>query len=372
MGRTVLAEIPMLFYLLSGYTLFLLSSYKSIWFALLAVVFWGIALVTKLQVLPFWTISLALPLTIMLFKRRWKIAGLLAFGLGGSLLISKMLPWVEQLLLQGYTLPRIPLRGLYNFTALVPLGSNRWDALERTFIFGLPTLLGLLYESWKLIKDHQGAFTGDFREVVKLTLIFLAGSWFAWYLLLSVGWARYLFPVTFVGSIFVAAMLRDLTADFSILPTIQRGAAALKLSPFSWQNLGALLAVILTAWSLPTTVKRLYDLYFIIPDSSAREVAHFLNTQTPSNALIETYESELHFLLNRSYHYPPDQTHVDLHLRNLGRHMSITYNPLAADPQYLVIGHLGPGSELYQPILASGAFRFVRTYGSYTVYERVR
>src|SRR5712692_1203021 len=112
MGRTVLAEIPMLFYLLTGYTCFLLSTYWSIYFIFLALLFWGIALITKAQVLPFWTISLALPLLVTLFKRQWKFAGLLAVGLGASLLVSQCLLLLEQFLLRGHTLPKTHLSGL--------------------------------------------------------------------------------------------------------------------------------------------------------------------------------------------------------------------------------------------------------------------
>jgi hypothetical protein len=210
------------------------------------------------------------------------------------------------------------------------------------------------------------------QEVVRLALLALAGSWFAWYLFLSVGWSRYLFPVTFIGSFFAAAVLRDLTDDFSLSSTIKRGASTLRRAHFSWQNSGALLAVILTVWSLSITIKGLYYTHFIFPDSSVIEVVHFLNTQTPSNSLIETYESELHFLLNRLYHYPPDQVSVDLNLRNRGRDITINYDPLTADPDYLVIGSYGHGSRLYNPVLTSGAFRLLRTYGGYDVYERVR
>src|SRR5213594_705464 len=55
-GRTVLAELPMLFYLLLGYTFFFLALNRSARFIPAALVFWGIALITKAQLLPFWTI----------------------------------------------------------------------------------------------------------------------------------------------------------------------------------------------------------------------------------------------------------------------------------------------------------------------------
>src|SRR3989442_10837886 len=180
MGRTVLAEMPMLFYLLSGYVFFLLTFHKP-WFILFALFCWGVSLITKAQVLPFWTISLFLPLMIMLRRRDWKAAGLLAVSLGGSLLASRMLLWLQQLLLQVHTLPNTPPHGVYDFTALVPLMPNRLHALEITLVTGLPTLLSLFYAAWKYIKNSLSVSPGEVREVVRLALIFLTGSWFAWY-----------------------------------------------------------------------------------------------------------------------------------------------------------------------------------------------
>src|SRR5713226_5659326 len=86
-GRLVMAEIPMFFYLLGGYTGFLLTLGRSLWFMPMAAAFWGVALVTKGQVLPFWTISLLLPMVAALFKRQWKIAALLTILLLASFIM---------------------------------------------------------------------------------------------------------------------------------------------------------------------------------------------------------------------------------------------------------------------------------------------
>jgi hypothetical protein len=89
--------------------------------------------------------------------------------------------------------------------------------------------------------------------------------------------------------------------------------------------------------------------------------------------LIETYESELFFLLKRRYHYPPDQVHVELIRRNsLGERVSITYDPLAEHPDYLVVGPQSKFWDLYDPYLRTGAFRLVRDYSRYQIYERAR
>ncbi|NOZ06781.1 MAG: hypothetical protein GXP41_10625, partial [Chloroflexi bacterium] len=86
----------------------------------------------------------------------------------------------------------------------------------------------------------------------------------------------------------------------------------------------------------------------------------------------ETYDSELFFLLNRRYHYPPDQIHVDLIRRAPRQDVPIDYDPLAADPDYLVVGPFSRGWHLYDPVLEAGAFRLIRNYGRYKIYERVR
>ena len=93
----------------------------------------------------------------------------------------------------------------------------------------------------------------------------------------------------------------------------------------------------------------------------------------PPTTRVETYESELHFLLNRPYHYPPDQLHVELNRRSLlGQETPVIYDPLSSDPDILVVGTFARGNDLYAPVLASGAFRPILRDETYEVYQRVR
>ena len=101
MGRQVLGEMPMLFYLLAGYACFLLALQRPLWL-MLAVISWGITLIAKAQVLPFWTVSLLLPFLIMLYRQRWRLAVLLSLGLLGSLTVSRGLYWLQQLVMRNY------------------------------------------------------------------------------------------------------------------------------------------------------------------------------------------------------------------------------------------------------------------------------
>lgn len=373
MGRQVLGEMPALFYLLAGYACFLSALHRPLWFMPLATVFWGISLNTKAQVLPFWTVSLLIPSLIALFKRRWRFAGPLVVGLLGSFAVSRLLLLLQQLVLRDYTTPRTPIYGLYDVTALVPIFRNRVLALTAVLMFGLPLLLGLCYGAWKLIRDRDRAVLNLDSEIVRQALLVLAGSWFVWYVCLSNGVPRYLFPSVFVGSIFVAALLYDLTDRFSLTFIIKHGGFALRHLRFNQQSAGALVATVLIALTFPTTMRILYRSYFTNADTSSLQAANFLNTQTATGALIETYDSELFFLLDRRYHYPPDQISIELIRRTLlGQDAAVAYDPLAADPDYLVVGPFSRIWQLYDPVLATGAFRLIRTYSRYKVYERIR
>jgi hypothetical protein len=370
MGRQVLAEMPMLCYLLAGYACLLPALRRPLRFLPLAILCWGVALITKAQALPFWAVSLAVPLAAMLVLRRWRAAGLLAISLAGGLAMARALPWLWSVLLRGHSLPGTPVNGLYEVLALVPNLSNRIFALGNALAFGLPAALGLVYAAWRTPRSRDAWSIQLDREIVRLALLMLAGSWYAWFIVLSVGVPRYLFPATFVASIFAAALLGDLTERFSLTATLRRAAGLFRQG---WRGAGAWIAIVLVAISVPITIQTIGRFYIANSDRSAFQVADFLNNQTPDGTLIETYESELHFLLDRPYHYPPDQLHVELNRRSLlGQYIAITYDPLAANPDYLVVGTFSAGNRLYEPFIAAGPFRAIQTYGVYTIYKRVR
>ncbi len=377
MGLQVLAEMPMLFYVLAGYACFLLTLRRSLWFLPLAILGWGIALITKAQLLPFWAVALGAALGAVLLKRQWRMAGLWIIALGGAFATAKLLVLAQGILLQGHTLPVTPIQGLYQLTALVLRPANRLLALRNGLILGLPTLLGLGYgawEAWRWLRWNETTAESTDLASVRLSLLVLAGSWFAWYVLLSVGWLRYLFPAIFLGSFFVAAFLYHLTGHLRAM-LCSRGVPR-QQSRQTWrQRSGEGLAIFLVMITSILTIPNMYSAYPLYEQDnhSAQQVVDFLHSHTAADALIETYDSELHFLLNRRYHYPPDQAHVDMNRRfSLQEDVPVDYDPLAADPDYLVVGLFGHRWQVYTKVIADGSFRPLRTIGRYEVYERVR
>lgn len=371
-GRQVLAELPMLTYLLAGYLGCLLALSGRGGWLLLAIVGWGVGIVSKAQALPFWLVSLLLPLLLALWQRQWRTAALLALGLAGAYGCARALLVGQALLLQGQTLPTTPLHGLVAVVAVVPYGFVRLFVLQMVLTFGLPVLLGLGYAAAQALRQLP-TLTHTPAATIRLALLLFAGSWYGWYTLLSIGSLRYLFPATFVGSLFLAALLAELTGRFDLHATLRAATGLLRRQTPPRRGLAAWAAILLCAAALPLTALSIVREYGFVADTATRDVAAYLHRETPPDALIETYDSELHPLLERRYHYPPDQVHVELMRRSIqGPGVVVPYDPLAADPDYLVVGTFNRRWQLYDPVLNTGAFRQVAQFGQYAVYQRVR
>ncbi len=375
MARQVLAEIPMLFFILGGYACFYLVLSRSVWFIPLAVLLWAIGAITKAQALPFLTASLILPLGLTIWSRQWKSASLIAGGLVSSFLTAEALLWLQKLVLVEQNSARSPLPGIYSVVAFVPDLEIRWLALQVS-LFLLPTILGVLYEARKsLTLNHWSRMKSDV-DVLRVTMLGFTASWLGWYMFSSNAYPRYAAPASFVGSIFVAKLLRDLIDN--------------KVEVFSWKKANkpdapkllhgrlspelSLAVLLIAVWSF-STLKMLYQVYVNQGDKSVKQVAEFLNTQTRPDALIETYDSEIHFLLNRPYHFPPDPVHLDLIRRTFPGNYAkvrIDYDPLAANPDYLVVGDFIKGLRLYDPVLRTGAFHLIQSFNQYDIYKRAR
>ena len=364
-GRQVLGEIPALCFLLAGYLCFILAEKRLVLFMLAAVCFWAVALFTKAQLQPFWAAAMSLPAALMLLQRRWRSAGMFVAGL----ILSAAL-YLCLIFLFARIVPASPVSGLTRVIALVWVKQTRVFILTDILRYGVPTLLALCWGTGRILRNESQLQTHT--DIVRFSFLVLAGSWFVWYVTLSLAWVRYILPAVFFGSVFVAAMLDDWTNHFNLAWTVERAGTALKTLRFRAQNLTALAAIILMAMSAGQTLTMLYGAYVVDPDESINDTLQFLNTATPRNALIETYESELYFLLKRRYHYPPDQVHVDLIRRNsLGERVNIDYDPLIANPAYLVVGPQSKFWDFYDPYLNTGAFQLVRKNNRYEIFKRL-
>ncbi len=375
-GRQILAEPQMLFFILAGYLCFLSAQAKPSFYMPLTVLFWGTALITKAQVLPFWIIALFIPMVMNLYKRQWKSAWLLGIALFGSLTFSYLLLWFQKLLLQGQTLPRVPVENLYWIVAFVFQWHIRLEALSDCLWYGWPTLLGLGYGGWKWYKKFNHSNTDPEKHMVQLSLLLFVIGWISWFVLLSIGYLRYLLPPVFIGSIFEAGLLGDLMGRVRLGLSADRIRAVIRSVPLKRKVIFILVMVVGAAGtafniSIPD---RLHRFLFDSGDIPLFQAANFLNNHTSSKALIESFDSQILFLLDRPIHYPPPHINGEVTKRVFLRlPLTVDYDPLlTTDLDYLVVGPYGRLWKLYDPILRENQFHLLHTFGLYDIYERRR
>lgn len=373
LGRQVVGEMPMLFYLLGGYLCFFLALQRSWLWLLAANALWGIALMSKMQVEPFWTVALAIPFIITCARRQLRFSIFLILGFLGSKGVLALLRMGRRFFLSE-TLPGSSLRSdLIRQQALVLVPSIRLQTLLVTLTLGLPAVIGLIYTARKFFRSQLAGETLQSHDLLQLMIFVLASSWLAWYALLSIGWERYAAPALFLASPFVATLLYDLTDGFRGALTLSLARSLLVRRDFSNQNARTLSALLLVMVMLGASVISLSYKFFNEHDSSPRQVADFLNNSTPPLSRIEIFDSPLFFLLDRPYHYPLPPVRIALGRRRfLSQEAPIHYDPLETDPDYLVLGPLGRNTHLYDSVLATSAFRWLRSIGPYDIYERVR
>ncbi|MHB1318217.1 MAG: ArnT family glycosyltransferase [Anaerolineae bacterium] len=370
-GRQVLGEVPMLFYLVAGYSCLLTAFRRPVAFLPLTALCWGLALASKAQPVPFWMLAVGVPIGASLFRRRWRAATILVVAALGSVALWRLMPVVQQLIVGPDLVERESLSGLRDVTALVFAVANRLSSLQILMISAPSVAAGLFYELWLRVR-RQIPIVDPAVDTARLSLWVLAGSWMAWYIGASVGWARYLFPAAFLGAPFGAAMLGAILDDMSYRDIVRRAAQTMTMLRVR-EGARALLLILLVVWTIAVTPAVFFAHYLVGADDSVTQVATYLNDEVSDSALIETYESELFLLLDRRYHYPPDQLTVPLNRRTfVGQDVEIDYDPLAADPEYLVIGNQALVWGLYDPELVAQHFALVLETRRYQVYARAR
>ena len=374
LGRQVLGEMPMLCFLLAGYLSFLMMDRQKGWF-FSAIVCWAIALMAKSQTAPFWIVSLLVPLSIAVWKRDWHLVRWLLGGLVCSWLLFGLLDQAKSAIVSshvavsGYVKPI----GLLEASAVVLVASTRIHVFFFTLKYCLPALVGYVSVVGTLVNQVRSVGQGTFAEAVRLMVWTLGASWLGWFVLLSVGWERYAFPAIFLAAPFLANAFKGLTLGFSW--ERMREAMCVGWTRRQWGGdfLRVIGVSILLCGMGLLALGALQNLRWSDRESHVQEVATFLNEATPVGAMIETFDSELFLLLNRPFHYPPAQVNVELIRRHWHEgSSSMGYDPLMADPDYVVVGRFGRWLGVYAPLVGAGQVRLIKQIGRYEVYERIR
>ena len=370
-GRQVLGEMPMVFFLLAGYVCMRMVERQVSWLAG-AMGCWGLALFTKMQVRPFWALSMAVPILLSLWRREWRISRLIGAAAVGAWMVFLLFGWFKSMWLEGHTMPMPPMSGLLQVSAIVLVPAVRSDAFIFTLCNLLPTLCGVGVATAVMVQQWRRAAPFGVRESVRLMLLTFLLSWFGWFVALSLGGERYAFPLWFLATPFVAALLYDLSQGYDIRAVMQSIGVMIRDRRGTVLHIQHAAVLFIAFVILGMTVQARYDFRARKDGAVFPEIIEFLNRHTQPDALIETYESELLFLLQRPYHYPPAQLDIGVIRRGWEQHLELPYDALESNPDYIVVGEFGRRAGIYRTAVDTGQIRLLRTMGYYQIYERVR
>jgi hypothetical protein len=244
------------------------------------------------------------------------------------------------------------------------------ESLKELLISSLPFIVAIIYTIRKFITKTGYDKNAVEVYVVKLCLLIFVTSWFGWYLMLSVGWPRYLVIPMFLGSIFFASMVVDLVNE-------SKKHLSMKRENIDNKTILSIFVIIIVVVGFISGMIALiinFSAQFVFhSDNSVIEVAEYINTHTKPDAIIETYEMELFVYLDRNYSYPNDRNQIEL-ITNifLGDNNLINYDPLSVDPDYLILGPTSKFFGIYEHLIHTEQFTLLRDFKLYKIYIRNR
>ena len=368
-ARTVLGEIPGLFFIITGLWLWLKPGKHSIQNLLLVGLMMGLACITKNQYALFILPSLLLAwfADLLWYKRRsWMyfvipgiVAGVLFFA--WTFIVILLLGQTGGSFSQNLADLRSASAGAFFLFKPSAIESALRFLVDGALYGGLaiPVLIYGLVIS--LRRDEQGQQFGTIMIFIILGLgLFVS----------SLAWPRYAFaPVALLG-IFIVRLFNDLTNGFNL--DWKGVRTALRGESMSASALGTILVlgllVVMLALPLYTQVHNVMTQ----GRTDAYETAAFVNSTIPHDQIIETWEQELGVLSDRKFHYPPQIALAkSVAAQWFGdAPVSESYDfRTETDAAYVIVGPFAKYTNVY-PTDRLADYTLIDTIGNYDIYQR--
>lgn len=363
-GRQVLGEVPGLFFVVAGLTLWFKEWPAAKWGRLALVgVLLGLAMVTKHQYLLLLAPALGMAWIANLVyyrsapQRTFLVPGIISatcFALWQVYLIVYVGPGTAQ---ENLAMFREFTSGaaLVFSLELMQRGLSELMSLKVYLGMLLPALIYGLFLA--LPRRREGQVWG--------ILLLLVGGNLVWYVVASIGWLRYAFPGLVFSAVFVAKFFIDLLAWLH--------TSAPKNPPIGWKPIlrwGWLAwLVVLIVLPLGVTARKV-----LFPEFNApRAMSDYLNENVSETALIETWEPELGFLTDHNYHYPPPLllNNAVGHIWQGGPSPAAEYDFVQTEqPDYVLVGEFSRWVQLYPVDFLAEHYTLVTSIGAYDLYQR--
>jgi hypothetical protein len=194
---------------------------------------------------------------------------------------------------------------------------------------------------------------------------------FAWYVVASIGWARYAFEPYAVGMLAVGHLVVVIARSLR-WPILARHSVKSSPDVDVQQVLGLVTLALILAAGAYGLVRRVTQV-MATPDRSAQIMADYLRANIDPVSIVETAEWELAIQADLNYHHPKDEwvNRATLHTHGYPQDMA-EYDPLSYGPSYLIAGPFSEWAELYDDEMANGCCQPIFRAGPYTLHRVVK
>lgn len=354
MCRQVLGEIPAALLICLGLH-YLLKARQGLTNYLIIGILWGIAVTIKAQVLLVLTLTVGIfGIHSLLTHHHWRtwftvLIGMMAvyaldFAWRSSFTDPVSSATNLATLIQGTRIHILPFNVLNNISTK--------DAILR-LILSVAGVGGVL--AWRSGALSTREFDHDRRRVEDFLVVFTS-VWMVWYIVFSIGWARY----AFVGQIFLAILLGALAARL-----LERYRPLGRHS--NYINVIAFVAAVLVLGAFHTaesaaSKQSSEDFYSVI---------RYLETDVPGDATILTWEWLATYFTDHHFVLPPTSVTnaITAHYFLSQPYDPTLYDPRKTCPDFLLYGSFEVDRDVMGALLGSDAPEPVFSQGIYQLYK---
>lgn len=363
-GRQALGNVPALMYFFIGFLLFLaLGTMKQRRYAVLAGLFFGLALVTKGQ---YWifvpVLGLAIAADYFYYKQIQPINSILVL----AVMLACAAVWFGiQYKLVGAENFDAHLAALDSSTEVTILAfrpgripGNIWYLIRSGFLFFVGP--GLILS---ILGSRQRTVFG----LGRFMLTVFVSVWILWFCFVSVGWPRYVFEAFSIGLVFSGEAFYQIFLFIRTSWSLREKRSTGQQLSLRASSLFLLAGLVWAGIGLFHQIKDIDVRY----DATPEKFAEYITQNIPAGAVIESWEWEIDLLTpDHTYHHPVNRW-VDLKTAEtqFGEAPGETYDPMAYHPEYLIDGPFSKWTGMYAEFLAGGCCVSVVTVENYILYK---
>ncbi len=363
LGRQVMGEVPAIAFVLAGCLAWragALSARAAT--AVLAGVLFGLAVVTKLQMVFTVPMAVALVGAIAWWQGARRVAWLAVITVATTGMTVAAWFGCLWILLGTDHAASLAANVAAASAPQVRIGAVAAAVRALSFLSGSTFLvLGVPALAYALLLEVRDPKPDPGRRLL-VALVVMSGLWFT---VRSIGWPRYAYPMLALGNLLIAKLFVDMAAGLALVA--QRSMAGTGAAA----GRAATVVVAAIVLALPLPEGRLIAKNLVgPPDRSLSSLLAWLDREVPPGVVVETWEFEVAVMPSlHHYSFPPVRL-VDRMITSMffGGADTGGYDPSGQGSAYLVVGRFAKWTRLYETTVRRGGAP-VATFGEYDVYR---